>query len=300
MLAGGREEKSFMLERENACWRCCSSNSSVQRRDAGCHRTPLLTAGQQLWGRWQQEFASVQAQLGIEALPSPEELSLEVTANGEMFVSKLCTGGKKNPPAWQPQGEQEQQTFSSLGLCWVEHIRSNKPLTAKAPQSMVNLIGELWNFRASSKATNEVGSFDQVKTWGLKHKTHTKFNSARGVKDWVLHNEWQRNQNKIRVFNLQALRCSLPLIIPQRDYQCCGVWFQPHCLAVLENLEHSLLWHPSQEKPLQMPPQASLWTLQILLKPPHEALRSNPAASDFPCNPPSSGKSHRAKAQSKT
>lgn len=60
----------------------------------------MLTAGQQLWGRWwSEEFASVQAQLGIEALPSPEELSLEVTAKGEVFVSKFCTGERKNPPA---------------------------------------------------------------------------------------------------------------------------------------------------------------------------------------------------------
>lgn len=48
---------------------------------------------------WWQEFASVQAQLGIEALPSPEELSLQVTANGEVFVPKLCIEGEKNPPA---------------------------------------------------------------------------------------------------------------------------------------------------------------------------------------------------------
>lgn len=97
---------------------------------------------------------------------------------------------------------------------------------------------------------------------------------------------------------MQAPSYSLSLITPEREYQCCGVWFQPHCLAVLENLEHSLPWHPSQ-KCLQMPPKHLCEPFRSCSNSP-VTLRSNPAANDFPCNPTSSVKSHRAKAQSKT
>lgn len=49
--------------------------------------------------RREAQLASIQAQLGIKALPGPEKLpSLQVTAN-EVFVPKICTGGKKNPLA---------------------------------------------------------------------------------------------------------------------------------------------------------------------------------------------------------
>lgn len=55
--------------------------------------------------------------MGIKALPSPEDFSsLQVTANEEVFMSKLWTGGKENPLARKPQGEWEQQVLSSSGL----------------------------------------------------------------------------------------------------------------------------------------------------------------------------------------
>lgn len=172
-LAGGRKEKSWAMEGEIACWGCFSLLTLLRKGEAGCHGASSLedaAALQMGWGsagdRREVTPCIILGSAGHQGPPWARGalLSPSGTRNEEMFVSKFCTGGKKYPPARKPWGEWEQQILSSSGLSWAEHIRSNKTLTAKAPQSTLNLKGELRNFPASSKATSKVRSFVQVKS----------------------------------------------------------------------------------------------------------------------------------------
>lgn len=132
MLAVGRKEKSI-IKRQIACWRCCSSNILVQRRDAGarehlCSQQDSSSVG----GGWQEGSDSWhQYRLNWASRHSPAQRSSPLYKWQQMEC--LCPRSA--------QGERKTLWHDSHG-----ENRNNKyspDQTAKALQSMVNLKSEL-------------------------------------------------------------------------------------------------------------------------------------------------------------
>lgn len=106
-LAGGRKEKSFIIKRQIACWRCCSSNILVQRRDAGarehlCSQQDSSSVG----GGWQEGSAAGinTGSTGHQGTPRPREVALSTSDSKWSVCAQDLHRGKEKPSGMTAMG----------------------------------------------------------------------------------------------------------------------------------------------------------------------------------------------------